>query len=478
MLKRTKIVATLGPSTDPVGTLERLLRAGVNVFRLNFSHGTTAEHRQRITQVREASRKTGIPVALLGDLQGPKIRIARFLDQKITLTPNDHFTLDAGMDPSAGDQQAVGIDYKQLPDDCQPGDILLLDDGRIQLKVEKIEDAKILTRVLIGGVLSNNKGINRLGGGLSVNALTDKDRFDIKFAAEIDFDYIAVSFPRSAEDLVEARRLLDKSQSRAELIAKVERAESVANPDVLDAIILASDGVMVARGDLGVEIGDAELIGVQKHLIRRARELNRFVITATQMMETMIHNPMPTRAEVFDVANAILDGTDAVMLSAETAAGDYPVEVVEAMTRICQGAEKHQLSAPVPTSHKQICERVDQAIARSTMYTANSLVGVRAIVCLTESGSTPLWMSRIRSGIPIYAMTRNTRTLRRMTLYRGVQPIFFDVTAIDPTRINEAIIAGLKADGRVATGDIILLTRGSLIGAHGQTNLLHILHVA
>lgn len=477
MLKRTKIVATLGPSTDAEGIPERLLRAGVNMFRLNFSHGNTAEHRQRVEQVREASRKTGLPVALLGDLQGPKIRIARFINKHIRLTKDDLFILDAAMDLVAGTQTAVGVDYKALPQDCCVGDTLLLDDGRIQLEIEHIDDDKIHTRVVIGGVLSDNKGINKKGGGLSAAALTDKDRFDIQFIAELDFDYVAVSFPRTADDLIEARHLLNKSQSCAEIIAKVERAETVATPEALDAIILASDGVMVARGDLGVEIGDAQLIGVQKHLIRRARELNRVVITATQMMETMIHSPMPTRAEVFDVANAILDGTDAVMLSAETAAGDYPVEVVEAMTRICQGAEKHQLSAPPPMSPYLPCERIDQAIARSAMYTANGLSGVTAIICLTESGSTPLWMSRIRSGLPIYALTRNSRTLRRMALYRGVQPIFFDVTAINENRINEAILAGLKADGRISTGDIVLLTRGSLIGAHGQTNLMHILQV-
>lgn len=477
MLKRTKIVATLGPSTDPEGMPEQLLKAGVNMFRLNFSHGSTVEHRQRVDQVREASRKTGTPVALLGDLQGPKIRIARFENKQITLAPGDAFVLDATMDPSAGNQQAVGIDYKALPDDCHEGDILLLDDGRLQLRVEQIDASRIHTEVIIGGILSNNKGINRLGGGLSAAALTDKDHFDIRIAAELDLDYVAVSFPRNAHDLREARRLLDASGSSAEIIAKVERAEAVASLEVLDDIILASDGVMVARGDLGVEIGDAELIGVQKHLIRRARELNRVVITATQMMETMITNPMPTRAEVFDVANAILDGTDAVMLSAETAAGQYPVEVVEAMTRICQGAEKHLLSGPVPTATDTPCERIDQAIARSAMYTANGLSGVAAIICLTESGSTPLWMSRIRSGLPIYALTRNSRTLRRMALYRGVQPIFFDVTAIDENRINDAIMAGLVADGRLQTGDLVLLTRGSAIGAHGQTNQMQILQV-
>lgn len=477
MLKRTKIVATLGPATDREGVLEQLLREGVNMVRLNFSHGSSQDHRHRVDAVREASRKTGIAVALLGDLQGPKIRIARFQNSSIELKPGAPFCLDADMDPSAGDQRAVGIDYKQLPGDCQPGDRLLLDDGRVQLLVEQIDGSAIHCMTLIGGTLSNNKGINRQGGGLSASALTDKDRFDIRLAAELDLDYIAVSFPRYASDIDEARQLLHEAGSQAEIIAKIERAESVSCPETLDALMLSADGVMVARGDLGVEIGDAELIGVQKHIIRRARELNRVVITATQMMETMIHNPMPTRAEVFDVANAILDGTDAVMLSAETAAGDYPVQVVQAMTRICQGAEKHQLSRPTPKAPEQGCTRIDQAIARSAMYTANSLAGVRAIVCLSESGSTPLWMSRIRSGIPIYALTRNARTLRRMALYRGVQPIFFDATALQPDRVNSAIIAGLKADERIHSGDLVLLTRGSNLGEHGQTSQMQILQV-
>lgn len=477
MLKRTKIVATLGPATDKPGVLEQIIRAGVNTVRLNFSHGSANDHRQRVLQVRDACRKFGASVATLGDLQGPKIRIARFAEGPIELAVGDHFTLDAELDADAGDRQRVGIDYKALPKDCAPGDILLLDDGRVQLKVADINGSRIDTEVIIGGPLSNNKGINRQGGGLSASALTDKDRYDIKVLAELDLDYVAVSFPRSAADLQEARRLLDEAGSRAELIAKVERAETVATPEALDEIILACDGVMVARGDLGVEIGDAELIGVQKHIIRRARELNRLVITATQMMETMITSPMPTRAEVFDVANAILDGTDAVMLSAETAAGNYPVEVVQAMTRICQGAEKHLLSRPVPTAPETPCSSIDEAIARSAMYTANSLPTVKAIICLTESGSTPLWMSRIRSGLPIFALTRNERTMRRMALYRGVEAMYFDATAVDESNLNRELLAGLVAADKIASGDTVLLTRGQKLGVHGGTNSLQIIQV-
>lgn len=478
MLKRTKIVATLGPATDKPGVLMELLRNGVNTVRLNFSHGSADDHRNRAQAVRECSRSLGLPVAILGDLQGPKIRIARFQNDKIQLSAGDSFALDAALDTNAGDQTQVGIDYKQLPEDCETGDVLLLDDGRVQLEVIGIEDSRVDTKVLIGGPLSNNKGINRQGGGLSAAALTDKDKRDIKVAAEIGMDYVAVSFPRSSADLREARELLDAAGSKAEIIAKVERAETVASTEALDDIILACDGVMVARGDLGVEIGDAELIGVQKHIIQRARELNRVVITATQMMETMIENPMPTRAEVFDVANAILDGTDAVMLSAETAAGNNPIEVVKAMTQICQGAEKHQLSRPASTGITQRCERFDETIARSAMYTANHLVGAKAIICLTESGSTPLWMSRIRSGLPIYALTRNDRTLRRMALYRGVDPMFFDATAVSEEKLNHEILEGLKAKGQLQPGDLVILTRGAQLGQDGGTNSMQVLKVS
>ncbi|MBY4675594.1 pyruvate kinase [Marinobacterium arenosum] len=478
MLKRTKIVATLGPATDQPETLEQLLCSGVNTVRLNFSHGSADDHRRRATEVREIARRRGLAVAVLGDLQGPKIRIARFKDGPIQLAAGDRFTLDGELATEAGDQHQVGLDYKDLARDCEPGDLLLLDDGRVQLRVLAVSGSKVDTEVVIGGPLSNNKGINKQGGGLSAAALTDKDRRDILVAAELDMDYVAVSFPRTAADLQEARALLDAAGSRAEIIAKVERAETVASPEALDEIIRACDGVMVARGDLGVEIGDAELIGVQKHIIKRARELNRVVITATQMMETMIQNPMPTRAEVFDVANAILDGTDAVMLSAETAAGNHPVEVVQAMTRICQGAEKHLLSRPAPTGITQRCERIDETIARSAMYTANHLVGVKAIICLTESGSTPLWMSRIRSGLPIYALTRNERTLRRMALYRGVEPLFFDATSVDEKQLNEAVLSMLKDQGQLDSGDRVLLTRGASLGNEGGTNSMQVLEVS
>ncbi len=477
MLKRTKIVATLGPSTDKPGVLEALIRAGVNVVRLNFSHGTAADHRQRAQAVRETARRIGKVVAVMGDLQGPKIRIAKFKTDRIELTSGDLFTLDGELPSNAGDQHQVGLDYKELPKDCNPGDVLLLDDGRMQLKVLSVNGSRVKTEALLNGPLSNNKGINKQGGGLSAAALTDKDKRDILVAAELDMDYVAVSFPRSAADIEEARTLLQAAGCRAEIIAKIERAETVADDEVLDALILASDSVMVARGDLGVEIGDAQLIGVQKHIINRARELSRTVITATQMMESMIKNPMPTRAEVFDVANAILDGTDAVMLSAETAAGDFPIEVVKSMTEICQGAERHQSARPSVTSITQQGDRIDETIARSAMYTANHLIGIKAIICLTESGSTPRWMSRIRSGLPIYALTRHDRIMRRMALYRGVEAMFFDATNVKEACLNDEILAGLKARELLSSGDLIILTRGATIGENGGTNSMQVLQV-
>ncbi|MFY0663354.1 MAG: pyruvate kinase [Natronospirillum sp.] len=477
MMRRTKIVTTLGPATDKPEMLEKLILAGANVVRLNFSHGSPEDHKQRADMVRELAAKHNRFVGILGDLQGPKIRIARFKDGKIMVKTGQEFLLDLDLPKDMGDETKVGIDYPALAKDSAPGDIYLLDDGRVLLEVTRVEGNKVFTKVTQGGPLSNNKGINKLGGGLSAKALTEKDIADIKTAAAIGVDYIAVSFPRSAEDMEEARALLTAAGSNAQLIAKVERAEAVNDHAVLDGIILASDGVMVARGDLGVEIGDAQLIGVQKHLISRARELDRVVITATQMMESMITNPFPTRAEVFDVANAVLDGTDAVMCSAETAAGDYPIETVNTMVSVCLGAEKHRKATR--SRHRLDLEfkHVDEAIAMSTMYAANHLKGVKAIVCVTESGSTPLWMSRISSGIPIFAMTRHIDTARKVTLYRGVEPLFLDVTSVAPDQVNHLAVNELKKRGVVTDGDLVIISKGDHLGVHGGTNRMKIVSV-
>ncbi|PTY36012.1 pyruvate kinase [Saccharospirillum sp. MSK14-1] len=476
-MRRTKIVTTLGPATDKPGMLEKLILAGANVVRLNFSHGSADDHKGRANAVREIAAKHGRSVAILGDLQGPKIRIARFKDTKVQLEDGQAFILDVGFDKTAGDNTRVGIDYPALAEDSQPGDIYLLDDGRVKVKVEKVDGSAVHTTVIQGGPLSNNKGINKLGGGLSAKALTDKDKEDIKTAAEIGVDYIAVSFPRNAEDMNEARQLLAAAGSTAEVVAKLERAEATLNHDTLDQIILASDVVMVARGDLGVEIGDPALISVQKHIIKRARTLDRVVITATQMMESMIDNPFPTRAEVFDVANAVLDGTDAVMCSAETAAGAYPVETVKAMHDVCLGAEKHPLTTQSRHRVNTEFHRIDESIAMSVMYAANHLRGVKAIICMTESGATPRWMSRISSGMPIYAMTRHDTTARRVALYRGVEAVPFDIHSVPNDQINRLAVDELKKRDIVKDGDLVILSYGDHEGVHGGTNTLKIVSV-
>lgn len=472
-LRRTKIVVTLGPSLDSPEMLERVILSGAVVFRANFSHGEISMHESRINMVREIAAKHGKPVAILVDLQGPKIRIARFKNKKITLKEGQDFVLDTNLDDSEGDETTVSLGYKNLPRDVRTNDTLLLDDGRIVFHVTNVEPTKIYCRVIVGGELSNNKGINRLGGGLSAAALTDKDRADIKEAVRLDADYIAVSFPRHADDIKEARILLKAAGGNPGIIAKIERAEAITN---LDGIIEASDAVMIARGDLGVEIGDADLPGMQKHIIRSARRLNKPVITATQMLETMIHNTIPTRAEVSDVANAVLDGTDAVMLSGETAVGLYPDKAVAAMDRICLSAEKHSHADSLHYIQDQPLKYVDEAIAMATMYTANHL-DIKAIIALTESGTTPLLMSRVNSSIPVYGLSRYDATLRRMTLYRGVYPILFDATHIDRRVLNKSAIMELQKRDILKNGDFVIITKGDLIGVHGRTNSMKIVTV-
>jgi pyruvate kinase len=473
MPRRTKIVATLGPATDTPETMEALVRAGVDVVRLNLSHGEPRDHRHRIQLIRAAAQAAAKDVGVLADLQGPKIRIEKFRGGRVNLKDGDPFVLDAQLADNAGTAEAVGLSYKALPHDVKAGDLLVLGDGEISLRVEKVVGVRILCRVENGGELSDHKGVNRQGGGLSAKALTDKDLHDIKLAAELGVDYLAVSFPRDANDIEHARKLLQATGSKAGIISKIERTEAITN---LDGIIQASDAVMIARGDLAVEIGDAELPGIQKHIIRRARDLNRVVITATQMMESMIHSPVPTRAEVLDVANAVLDGTDAVMLSAETAAGKYPVKTVEAMARVCEGAERQRMS---PGSQQRLDRhfgRVDEAIAMAVMYTANHM-DVKAIIALTESGSTALWMSRISSGIPIYAMTRHEATRRRVTLYRGVYPVSFDVMHTNPDHVLKSAGDELKKRAIVKEGDFVICTKGEFSGVTGGTNSLKILRV-
>ena len=473
MARRTKIVATLGPATDNERALNDLMESGADLVRVNFSHGGFDEHARRIAAARAAAARAGRVVGILGDLRGPKVRIERFASGKAMLVDGEVFTLDPAFDPKAGTDRIVGVAYESLPRDVRCGDTLLLNDGLISLEVTGIEGTKVQTRVLTGGELSDLKGLNKLGGGLSAGALTSKDREDVRMAAELGVDYLAVSFVRDREDIVEAWNLLRTAGGEGRIVAKIERREAIDN---LEEIIDTSAAVMVARGDLGIEVGYAELTGLQKHIIERARARSRLVITATQMMESMIHAPVPTRAEVSDVANAVMDDTDAVMLSAETAIGRHPGRVVRAMAQVIEGAEKWQTTNRPDMRLAGQFKRTDEAIAAAVMYTANHLV-VRAIVALTESGSTALWMSRIRSDIPIYAFTRHAGTQRRVTLYRGVYPVDFDVTHPRPERMYPAIFERLIADGLAAEGDLIIVTKGEFSGVTGGTNTMKIIQV-
>jgi pyruvate kinase len=471
--RRTKIVATLGPATDDPAVLEQLIRAGTDVFRINFSHGTSKDQAARVAIVRQIAEKVGRYIGIMGDLQGPKIRIESFKNGPIMLVEDAPFLLDTAMDPNGGDDHGVGVAYRNLVNDVGPGDVVLLDDGLIVLAVEQVEGTRITCRVKQGGKLSDHKGLNKQGGGLSAPALTDKDRRDIETAARLGLDFMSVSFARNAEDIEEARALLRAAGGQAHIVAKIERAEAVQN---IRSIIDASDVIMVARGDLAVEVGYASMTGLQKGLIRLARARNRVCITATQMLESMINSPSPTRAEVSDVANAVMDGTDAVMLSAETAVGRYPVRAVSTMAELCVGAEKHETFRRAANYRlEDVFAHVDEAIAMAVMYVANHL-NVRAIIALTESGSTTLWMSRVRSDIPVFAFTRHEATRRRVSMYRGVYAVPFDATGADRF-IDEQVFATLLNVGAVSPGDLVLFTKGDQQGVAGRTNTMQILTV-
>ena len=470
MQRATKIVVTLGPACSEPAILSRMLAAGVDVVRLNFSHGKASDHIARATLVRTAAKALGREVAIMADLQGPKIRVGKFAEGRVTLAAGATFVLDAECE--SGDATRVGLDYKELPRDVAPGAILLLDDGLIRLRVESVEGPRIVTRVEVGGVLSNNKGINRLGGGLTAPALTAKDMEDVKTAAQLEADYVAVSFPKNKDDMTLARQLLRAAGGHALLIAKIERAEAIG---ALDEIIEASDGIMVARGDLAVEVGNAAVPGLQKRMIRLARERNKLTITATQMMESMILAPVPTRAEVSDVANAVLDGTDAVMLSAETAAGKYPVETVETMAQICVEAEKSDAVVLDRDFLNRTFTRIDQSIAMATLFTAFHL-RVKAIASLTQSGSTALWMSRHNAGCPIFALTPEVGAQRKMALYRNVRTLYLEQSG-DRDAVLHAACDLLVAHGQVQKGDLIVVTIGEPMGKSGGTNTMKIVRV-
>ena len=449
----------------------------MDVFRLNFSHGTHESHKQRVKRIRRAAGRHRRFVAILADMQGPKIRIRGFREGSVALEKDATFCIDASIDEHSGDQTRVGTTWTRLSAQVSAGDLLVLGDGLIELEVTDTGPHRVDCRVVSGGRLDSKAGINKRGGGLSAPALTEKDSGDIEFACSLHVDYVAVSFPRDASDMREARRLVHAHDADCGLVAKLERAEAVASDDTMRELILASDAVMVARGDLGVEIGDAALVAVQKRLISMARSLNRSVITATQMMQSMIENPKPTRAEVMDVANAVLDGTDAVMLSGETATGRYPEETVRSMVEIIEGAERHsQFSVAAPIDPK--CEPIDQAVARAATEVASNLTGVTAIACLTASGNTPRLMSRAASNPPIFAFADSPRTLARVALYRGVHPVLFDSRSLSLDEVNQSAIDWLKRHHVVKSGDRVVLTKGDYHNAQGGTNTLKILQAS
>ena len=475
MIRATKIVATLGPASSDPAVLERLLRAGVDVVRLNFSHGKAADHVALAQLVRDVAQKVGKPVALMADLQGPKIRVGKFVEGKVLLEAGAAFVLDAQR-TEPGDVNAVGLDYKELPRDVRPGDTLLLNDGLIKLTVEAVRGEEVHTRVVLGGVLSNNKGINKAGGGLTAPALTAKDMEDIKTAVSFQCEYLAVSFPKNATDMEMARQLANVAgepfKHRPAMIAKIERSEAIPQ---LEAILRASDGIMVARGDLAVEVGNAAVPALQKKMIRMAREMDKIAITATQMMESMILAPVPTRAEVSDVANAVLDGTDAVMLSAETAAGNYPVETVEQMAAIALEAERAEEVNFTNDFAQRRFGRIDQSIAMGALFTAHHL-GCKAIIALTESGSTALWMSRHRIKVPIFGLTHKHNAERRMSLYRNVHPILMPTHNERDEALSDAEQV-LVARGVLRPGDTYAITCGEPMGYPGGTNMLKVCQV-
>lgn len=471
--RRTKIIATLGPATDNEEIIGQMVDAGIDAVRFNFSHGLSEDHLRRARIIRKVSEDKRYHIAIIGDLQGPKIRIQKFKDGTVHLEAGQEFTISTKLGESEGDSNGVGITYLDLYKDIVEGDELLLDDGRITLKVNSSQQDKVVTTVINGGILSNNKGLNKRGGGLSAPSITEKDKSDIRLAAEIGVDYLAVSFVRSAEDLIYARKLLKEAGGDAHLIAKIERVEAL---EAIDEIIEASDGVMIARGDLSIEIGDAALTGVQKKLIRKARESYRIAITATEMLQSMIDSAVPTRAEISDVANAVLDGSDALMLSAESAIGSYPVEAVKTMSRLCQGAEctGADFYAPDYLESRQVL-RCDKAIALAATYTASHFK-VNAIAALTESGSTSLYMSRFRSLIPIYALTPHSKTCCKVTLYRGVYPVLLK----DKDRssgVVDQVIKSLQKSRAVKSGDCVVITKGDAVGILGGTNGMKIIQV-
>ena len=465
--RATKIVATIGPASRSPEVLGRMMDAGLNVVRMNFSHGDQEDHRQTFQMVRELAAQKNLPIGILQDLQGPKIRVARFAEGKVTLAQGDRFTIT--MDDVEGDQTRVGSTYKGLALDVHPGMTLLLDDGNMALKVEGVRGNDVLTTVMVGGVLKNNKGINVPEADLSVPALSDKDVSDMEFGASLGVDWVALSFVRSRDDLLLARHYLARFGSRAKLMAKIEKPQAV---DRFEDILREVDGIMVARGDLGVEMRPEQVPTIQKRIIRMCREQGKPVITATQMLESMIGLPRPTRAEASDVANAIYDGTDAVMLSAESAAGLYPVESVAMMDRIAREAEGSE--------HYQMLQQqqvIDTELAQDSIAFAACSIGEKldapAIVTFTSTGGAATRIAKYRPPLAILALTPNEQTRNQLTLSWGVVPMLSE----DPRDTDDMVrIANdeLKKSGLADVTDRYVITAGVPFGVRGTTNMLRV----
>lgn len=475
-LNRTKIVATVGPASSSSEVLESMIVSGCSVFRINFSHGSHESHAGSIANIREAAANLNQNVAILGDLQGPKIRIGAIVGEKISLEVGQELLLDSDIDDDLGGVDGVSYRCDTLAESCGPGRVLMLDDGRVQLEVLSVSGNAIKTKVIAGNKLSSRKGLNLKGGGLAEDALTAKDKRDMAFAAEQDIDYLCVSFPATAQDMEDARAMLDYIGCSSKLIAKLERAEVVASENMIDQMINSCDGVMVARGDLAVEVGFEAVTSYQKQIVARARKLNKPVIVATQMMESMIDNPVPTRAEVSDVANAVFDYADAVMLSAETAVGDYPIEVIKTVYDVIVATEKHVLTQVSKHRVEIDFNFVDESIAMASIYLANHFKAVKAIVCLTESGSTALWMTRIKTHLPLVAMSPKEKTRNLVALYKGVKPAELPTGSERKTQLKD-VVKFVRKTVDLQRGDYVAITFGDVVGVDGHTNTLKIVQV-
>ncbi|NQY41843.1 MAG: pyruvate kinase, partial [Legionellales bacterium] len=434
-LRRTKIIATLGPATQENLSLVSLLDTGVDLVRLNFSHGNHQQHVENIKRIRQWSKTNNREIGIIADIQGSKIRLGEVSNSEIEIHKDELILIDPKFsDP--GNNKIIGVNYKDIASELEIKDILLIDDGLIKFEVVDIIQDRITCKILNDGILKSNKGINREGGGLSGISFTSKDQQDLDFALSHRVDFIALSFVRDQNDILKVRQLIKAANINIHIIAKIENKQSLQN---LTEIINSADGIMVARGDLGLEIGIENVPFFQKHLISKTRELNKPVITATQILESMTTKTMPTRAEVSDIANAILDCTDAIMFSGETASGEHPDLVVHTANKICLSSEKNPTTAISQHRIEKKFSRIDESIAMASMYIANHQ-DIQAIVCITTTGTTPLLMSRIRSNIPIYAISPNITIIRIMNLYRNVYPIMFNYTKYQHTSINQRVI--------------------------------------